>query len=308
MTQTVSTEFLKPRGKRAILFETNHHWTENFLRTGDESLASFLPVMGRPLIVYNVEKIIQANPYVERIFLPSEFSSVAELLKGAFPSVSIQKYDDMKECDDSDPLRIPLNSAVLANESGYSVKPITYPWDTLRVALEIIRTEVCSTSISEKASISDTAVIKGPCLIEDGVLVDDFSKISGPVYIGKNSKIGTGNLVRQCVIGEDSMVGFGCEIARSVLAGKNKISHHDVILDSIIGQNTWMGAFVGTTNLLLNNEPIKYRLGSTVVSTGLEHFGTVIGRDCAIGAGVIILPGRNVPKNSIIQAGTIVSK
>ncbi|HJU14650.1 MAG TPA: hypothetical protein VJ792_09375 [Candidatus Nitrosotalea sp.] len=308
MMQTATTEILKPQRKKTILFEINQHWTENLLRNGDESLASLLPVMGKPLIVYNVEKILQKDKSIDQIFLPREFSSVAALLKNAFSALDIQKYGDVKECADLDPFRIPLNSAVLVSESGYVVKPIVYPWDILRLVLEIIRNEVRFTSISEKALISDTAVIKGPCVIEDGVSIDDFTKISGPVYIGKNSKIGTGNLVRECVIGEDSMVGFGCEIARSVLAGKNKISHHDVILDSIVGQNTWMGAFVGTTNLLLNNEAIKFRLGNNFVSTGLEHFGAVIGRDCAIGAGVIILPGRNVPKNSTIQAGTIISK
>ena len=103
-------------------------------------------------------------------------------------------------------------------------------------------------------------------------------------------------------------MGFGCEIARTVMVGNNKISHHAVILDSIVGQNTWMGAFVGTTDLLLNNETIKYKLGDALVSTGLEHFGAVMGFNSAIGAGTIILPGRSIPPNSILQAGTIFSK
>jgi acetyltransferase-like isoleucine patch superfamily enzyme len=40
--------------------------------------------------------------------------------------------------------------------------------------------------------------------------------------------------------------------------------------------------------------------GETSASTGTDHFGAVVGKNCAIGASVIILPGRHVPANSII--------
>jgi UDP-N-acetylglucosamine diphosphorylase / glucose-1-phosphate thymidylyltransferase / UDP-N-acetylgalactosamine diphosphorylase / glucosamine-1-phosphate N-acetyltransferase / galactosamine-1-phosphate N-acetyltransferase len=52
----------------------------------------------------------------------------------------------------------------------------------------------------------------------------------------------------------------------------------------------------------------KNRMGKTLVSTGTDHFGAVVGNNCAIGATVIILPGRHVPANSIIQAETFLGK
>jgi hypothetical protein len=36
----------------------------------------------------------------------------------------------------------------------------------------------------------------------------------------------------------------------------------------------------------------KNRIGEILVSTGTDHFGAVVGNNCAIGASVIILPGR----------------
>jgi NDP-sugar pyrophosphorylase family protein len=173
---------------------------------------------------------------------------------------------------------------------------------------EILTSEVNTTSISKNASIAESSIIKDPCVIDDGVVIDDFNKIIGPIYIGKNSKIGTGNLVRHSIIGEKTSIGFSCEMARTLMIGESRISHHDVILDSIVGRKCWFGAYVGTTNLLLNNEFVKYKLGETLSSTGLENFGSVIGYNCAIGAGVILLPGRQVLPNSIIPAGTIVAK
>jgi UDP-N-acetylglucosamine diphosphorylase / glucose-1-phosphate thymidylyltransferase / UDP-N-acetylgalactosamine diphosphorylase / glucosamine-1-phosphate N-acetyltransferase / galactosamine-1-phosphate N-acetyltransferase len=40
---------------------------------------------------------------------------------------------------------------------------------------------------------------------------------------------------------------------------------------------------------------------------GTDHFGAVVGNNCAIGASVIILPGRHVPAN-IIQAERFLGK
>jgi acetyltransferase-like isoleucine patch superfamily enzyme len=184
---------------------------------------------------------------------------------------------------------------------------ILYPWDLLRIMNSALESKIQTKCISSNATVSDRSIIRGPCLIEDGVYIDDFCKILGPTYIGKNSNIGTGSLIRNCMIGAESNIGFNCEIGRSYLAGNNAIPHHNVILDSIVGQNTWMGGYVGTTNFLLNKQNIRFKLGDRLVDTGVTHFGAVIGPDCAIGAGVLTLPGRFIPSNSQIQPGIVVS-
>ena len=71
-----------------------------------------------------------------------------------------------------------------------------------------------------------------------------------------------------------------------------KVSHHNVILDTIVGQNVWFGGYSGTANVLLDRRNIKYKMNDTIVDTDIEHCGSVIGNNCRIGASVIILPGR----------------
>jgi len=44
------------------------------------------------------------------------------------------------------------------------------------------------------------------------------------------------------------------------------------------------------------------------MDTGTDHFGAVIGNHCAIGASVIILPGSQIPPNTVTQAGTVIGK
>jgi acetyltransferase-like isoleucine patch superfamily enzyme len=60
--------------------------------------------------------------------------------------------------------------------------------------------------------------------------------------------------------------------------------------------------------VLLNQQNIRYEVFGKLIDTGINHFGAIVGNNCAIGAAVIILPGRQVPSNSIIQAGTIFGK
>ena len=110
------------------------------------------------------------------------------------------------------------------------------------------------------------------------------------------------------MLGEKTRIGFNCEIARSYFAGHDKMAHQNVILDSIIGQGVWLGGYSGTANVLLNRQNIRYEINGQLVDTGINHFGAVIGNNCSVGASVIILPGRQVPSNSIIQAGTIFEK
>jgi len=59
---------------------------------------------------------------------------------------------------------------------------------------------------------------------------------------------------------------------------------------------------------LLDRKNVRYQIDRKFIDTGTDHFGAVVGNNCAIGASVIILPGRQIPSNAVIQAGTVVGK
>ena len=192
--------------------------------------------------------------------------------------------------------------------ASFLIDSVVYPWDFLKIIQKVLYENIRETRISPNASIAKSSIIEGPCIIEDGVTIDDFCKIKGPTYIGKGSFIGMSSLIRNCMLGEKTRIGFNCEIARSYFAGCDKMAHQNVILDSIIGQHVWFGGYSGTANVLLNQQNIRYEVYGKLIDTGTNHFGAIVGNNCAIGAAVIILPGRQVPSNSIIQAGTIFGK
>ena len=205
---------------------------------------------------------------------------------------------------------MPCNTVIGKKSTRKSIEyyKFQYPWEFLDIIQELLRNEVTFSIISNKATIAKTAIIEGPCIIEDNVVIDDFAKIKGPCYIGKGSFIGMGSLIRNSMIDYNTNIGFNCEIGKTYFAGNAKISHHNVILDSIIGKNVWFGGYSGTANVLLTRKNVQYSINNELIDTGRNHFGAVVSNNSAIGASVIILPGRKIPPDSIIPAGTIFSK
>lgn len=291
-----------------VVFRDTPHYLSKVTVQDDCPACSF-SVMGKPLVLYNIAKLV-SRKVINGVLLPEGFSHAAGMISANYPSMRIDEYKDKAFIPATDDLlELPLNSVIVESEMGELVADqIVYPWDFLRIMGRVLESEIKTTTISPNATVCESSIVSGHCIIEDGVSVDDFCRIKGPIYIGKNTRVGTGSLLRSCLVGSESTIGFNCEVARSYLAGKNRVAHHNVILDSIIGEGTWMGGYVGTTNVLLNSKNVKYKVGERLMDTGMHNFGAVIGAGCTIGAGVIILPGRCVPSNSMIQAGTVVSK
>jgi bifunctional UDP-N-acetylglucosamine pyrophosphorylase/glucosamine-1-phosphate N-acetyltransferase len=146
-------------------------------------------------------------------------------------------------------------------------------------------------------------------MIEDGVTIDDFCKIKGPTYIGKGSFVGMSSLIRNCMIGIETHIGFNCEVGRSYLLGRDKIPHQNVIVDSLIGENVWFGAYSVTLNVLFTRRKIPFEIdkGKTI-DTGMDHFGAVIGNNCTIGTSVTIFPGRHIHPGTVVNPDTIVTR
>lgn len=77
--------------------------------------------------------------------------------------------------------------------SGWWVD-IGFPWDLLKANYYVLN-ELDGIKISSKASVASTAVIKGPLIIEDDVVVDHYTVLEGPLFIGRGSEISTYTLI-----------------------------------------------------------------------------------------------------------------
>ena len=305
-----------------LVFRNSSHHLQSL--TDNDCPASSLKVFGQPLIVWNVS-VTSKVLNIDKVMIPKDFPDALRLVQDKFPSIRVEQFSDDRDYNTTDtfPARteniviagndnfeIPINSLLRysQNSGSFLMELINYPWDFLNTIKKVLHDEVTQTVISTNAVVAKSSIIEGPCIIEDNVKIDDFCKIKGPIFIGKDSFIGMGSLVRNSMISKETRIGFNCEISKSYLGGNDQIAHHNVILDSIIGENVWFGGYSGTANVLLTRQNIRYAIGDKLVDIGTNHFGTVVGNNCAIGASVIILPGRQVPANAKIQAGTIFGK
>jgi UDP-N-acetylglucosamine diphosphorylase / glucose-1-phosphate thymidylyltransferase / UDP-N-acetylgalactosamine diphosphorylase / glucosamine-1-phosphate N-acetyltransferase / galactosamine-1-phosphate N-acetyltransferase len=322
-----------------LIFRRSKHFLHSIVTDTNENEnntpVSSLKVLHQPLIVRNVD-IINRIQNIHTIKVPSKYSTTLKILRDNFSTIDVEEYEDddddegIKSNDNNsdnniennstaarshnisikenmDYLEIPLNSAIwyLQSEKEKSVliNPIKYPWDLHYVIQKILQDEVKHVSISPNASISKSTIIDGPCIIEDDVTIDDFCKIKGPTYISKGSFIGMSSLIRNCMLGDKTRIGFNCEIARSYLLGNDKISHQNIILDSSIGENVWFGAYAATVNVLSTKQKISYEIEKgKSINTGIDRFGALVGNNCTISTCVIIMPGRHIHADTMIQA------
>jgi UDP-N-acetylglucosamine diphosphorylase / glucose-1-phosphate thymidylyltransferase / UDP-N-acetylgalactosamine diphosphorylase / glucosamine-1-phosphate N-acetyltransferase / galactosamine-1-phosphate N-acetyltransferase len=324
-----------------LIFRRSKHFLHSIVDTNENESQipiSTLKVLHQPLIVRNVS-IANRIQNIHRIKVPSKCSTTLKLLQDNFSAIDVEEYEVDDEDEDKedikfndsnsskdvdnnstaarshnisikenmDYLEIPLNSAIWYQQSEKEKKilinPIKYPWDLHYVIQKILHEEVTQVSISPNTSISKSTVIDGPCIIEDDVTIDDFCKIKGPTYISKGSFIGMSSLIRNSMMGDKTRIGFNCEIARSYLSGSDKISQQNILVDSIIGKNVWFGAYAATLNALSTKQKISYEIEKgKSIDTGIDRFGALVGNNCTISTSVIIMPGRHIQADTMIQA------
>jgi UDP-N-acetylglucosamine diphosphorylase / glucose-1-phosphate thymidylyltransferase / UDP-N-acetylgalactosamine diphosphorylase / glucosamine-1-phosphate N-acetyltransferase / galactosamine-1-phosphate N-acetyltransferase len=306
-----SSLLVQSAGERngSVIFEKSNRYLEGILSddTSSDPYGS-INLLGKPLVIHNIEKLTETYGDIRRLFLPTGASVLANKIAQVFPEIQIDEYNEIEKVSGEGDLKIPLDSLVVRSpEGGTAVSQITYPWDILKAMEYVLESEVKSTNISKDVSIESGSVVDGPCMIEPGVHIDNFCKIKGPVYIGQDCKIGTGSLVRNSMLGRGTIIGFSCEVARSYVAGYDTFPHYDAILDSVVGEHTWMGGYVAITNVMLNNKLVSYKIDGKLMDTGMDHFGAVIGHHSTIGAGVVILPGRYMPPGSFIPPHVLFS-
>ena len=87
---------------------------------------------------------------------------------------------------------------------------------------------------------------------------------------------------------KDSLIGCSCSVGPLSFLG-----------DSLIGENSYLGALVRTSNERLDRGTIQLWLGDNKFDVG-SKFGCLVGDNVKIGLQSSIMPGRIIPKDSIL--------
>jgi UDP-2-acetamido-3-amino-2,3-dideoxy-glucuronate N-acetyltransferase len=134
--------------------------------------------------------------------------------------------------------------------------------------------------------VHKTAIVDYDTQIGEGTKIWAYSHISTGVIIGKNCVIGEG-----VHIGPNVKIGDGC-----------KIQNHSLIYEGVeLEDNVFIGPNVITTNDFYPNVNGDWKENGRFKSTLLKN-------GCSIGANTTIICGVTIGENSLIGAGSVVTK
>lgn len=133
--------------------------------------------------------------------------------------------------------------------------------------------------------------------------------IRGDVVIGDNCMIGNGVIIRGHVrIGNGVRLGYGVEIKNAIIRDNTWIGPLCYVGDSVIEEEVYLGALVRTSNHRLDRANIKSWNGVELEDTHREKLGCWIRTKTSLGVGVVILPGRIVPEDSVFSPHIVITR
>jgi bifunctional UDP-N-acetylglucosamine pyrophosphorylase/glucosamine-1-phosphate N-acetyltransferase len=164
----------------------------------------------------------------------------------------------------------------------------------LSVASKIMQHRIQQKLMDDGVTIvdPDNTWIDARAKIGQDTVIEPFTYIHGEVTIGKGCRVGPFAFLRHGTVLEDDVVlGVFTEVKNSTLGESVRARHHSYIGDTTIGRNVNLGAGSITANY-----------------DGQKVNHTVIGNDCYIGAGSILIAPLVLKDGSNISSGTVVSQ
>lgn len=186
-----------------------------------------------------------------------------------------------------------------------SWQAVKYPWHMLAL-LPLLLSEL-QKKRRRGVRIHRTAVVEGLVVLEEGVRILPHASVLGPCYIGAGTIVGNNALIRGSSIGRRCVIGYNTEVVRSVLAD-DVWTHSSYIGDSVIDANVSFGAGTTTGNLRLDEGEITSAVRGEVVPTGLDKFGTAIGRHVRTGIHTCISPGVKIGASSFVSSNILLAQ
>lgn len=225
-----------------------------------------------------------------------------------FPAIEKTGRSNRGEYELTDSLNYMIESgekirAVSLNNGDWVA--MSYPWDLL----EANQRALCSEKAGERGRVENGAHVKDRVIVGAGSVVKSGSYLEGPINIGRDCVIGPNAYVRAySSIGNNVKVGAGCEVKNSIVMNGVKIPHLSYVGDSIIGQDSSLGAGTITANLRFDEGHVRSRVKEDWIDTGRKKFGAVLGDNVRTGINVSLFPGVKVGAGAWLGPGAVVDK
>lgn len=158
-------------------------------------------------------------------------------------------------------------------------------------------------SLGERILIEPGVVLdtrSGPIRIDDEVTIRSFTRLAGPSYVGPGSFV-FGGSVSGVSLGPLCKVRG--EIEETVIAGYSNKAHDGFLGHAYLGRWVNLGALTTNSDLKNNYGPVRLRLPSGDIDTGLTKIGCFLGDHVKTGIGTMLNTGTLVGLGSNLFGG-----
>jgi UDP-N-acetylglucosamine diphosphorylase/glucosamine-1-phosphate N-acetyltransferase len=145
----------------------------------------------------------------------------------------------------------------------------------------------------------------GPILVRRGAVVQSFTRLAGPCYVGEDTTI-VGDRVGGCSIGEVCKVRG--EISASIVLGHTNKGHDGFVGHSYLGRWVNLGAGTTTSNLKNTYGTVALWTPEGVRDTGMQFLGTLFGDHAKTGIGLRLTTGTVVGAGANIYGSSMPPK
>ena len=136
-----------------------------------------------------------------------------------------------------------------------------------------------------------------------GVLVESGAMIKSPTIIGDMTEVRQGAYLRgYCLAGKRCVLGHATEIKHSIFLNDAKAGHFAYLGDSILGNDTNLGAGTKFANLrFLPGTITIFQKEVGRIDTGLKKFGAILGDTSQTGCNSVTSPGTLLAKGVFLM-------
>src|SRR5512142_2465388 len=169
---------------------------------------------------------------------------------------------------------------------------------------------------AERLSIHETARIDpytvfdttgGPITIAAGAVVQPFTRIEGPCYIGRDTQLFRANLRGGVTLGPDCRIGG--EVEASIIHGYTNKYHGGFLGHAYVGEWVNLGAITSNSDLRNDYGEVFVPLGGNPVATGQAKVGCFIGDNTRAGLGSMLNTGTTIGVMcNLLPAGPLLPK
>jgi len=147
----------------------------------------------------------------------------------------------------------------------------------------------------------------GPIVVERDAVLEPFTHVVGPCWIGAGTHVLGGKLGGGVSLGPVCRVAG--EVEESIFQGFANKRHHGFVGHSVVGAWTNLGALTTTSDLKNNYGGVRVSLQGVTHATGESKVGSFVGDHVKTGIGTLLTTGAVIgPASNLFGGGTLSPK